>query len=142
MKKGIKKAISATAAAVMLFGIVPFSAFAETGLESAIIAAKNKISIPAECTEFDSSSSQDDNGVEYSLSWQTKRDEGDTQKTYSVRINDKGDVLKLSQMGNIKLPDTKQQAYGIRKIQRGRSYSPCQRMAVFGKPELERRVPR
>ena len=57
MKKGIKKAISATAAAVMLFGIVPFSAFAETGLESAIIAAKNKISIPAECTEFDSSSS-------------------------------------------------------------------------------------
>ena len=95
MKKGIKKAISATAAAVMLFGIVPFSAFAETGLESAIIAAKNKISIPAECTEFDSSSSQDDNGVEYSLSWQTKRDEGDTQKTYSVRINDKGDVLSF-----------------------------------------------
>lgn len=95
MKKGIKKAISATAAAFMLLGAVPYSAFAETGLENAIITAKSKISIPAECTEFDSSSSQDDNGTEYELSWQTKRGEGDTQKTYSVRINDKDDVLSF-----------------------------------------------
>ena len=116
MKKGIKKAISATAAAVMLFGIVPFSAFAETGLESAIIAAKNKISIPAECTEFDSSSSQDDNGVEYSLSWQTKRDEGDTQKTYSVRINDKGDVLSFHKWEISNFPTQNNRHMGFAKF--------------------------
>lgn len=93
MKNGIKKLASATAAAVMLLSITPFSAFAETGLESAIITAKNKISIPTDCTEFDSSSKQDGNGIEYDLTWQTKYGESDTQKTYSITINDKGDVL-------------------------------------------------
>ncbi|MGN0178993.1 MAG: YcdB/YcdC domain-containing protein [Monoglobaceae bacterium] len=91
MKK-VKRAAALIAAMVMAWTFTSAYAAENSGLESAILSVKARVDIPAECTEFSSQTRSDDNTTVYQLEWRTNED-SDTQKSCSVSITDKGDII-------------------------------------------------
>lgn len=94
MKK-VRQTAALVMALMMAWMVIPISAAESSGLESAILSAKARIDIPTECTEFSSQTRSDDNTTVYQLEWRTGED-SDTQKSCSVSITDKGDIINYN----------------------------------------------
>lgn len=93
--KRVRQTAALIIALMMALTVFPVSAAESSGLESAILSVKARVDIPTECTEFSSQTRSDDNITVYQTEWRTKED-SDTQKSCSVSITDKGDIISYS----------------------------------------------
>lgn len=93
--KMMKNLLSCFVASAMLAAAVPAVAFAadNAALEQAIVSVKNKIEIPAEYTEFESSIYSEDGETRYELTWTTKPNDYEDMKRISITANNHGDVI-------------------------------------------------
>ena len=95
MNKLTKKLGAAFLTAAVAVGSTAFGtvfAAASSGLESAIVYARNVISIPADFSEFNSNISTDENGTVYELNWHTE----DYNGSVSVTVNEKGNIMSYN----------------------------------------------
>lgn len=86
--KNFKKWIAAITVLALSMSTLTALAKETDGLQTAILTAKERIQIPAEYTEFDSSIRNDEQTM-YMLRWGRKNADGEI----SVAINDMGDIL-------------------------------------------------
>lgn len=93
--KMMKNLLSCFVAAAMLAAAVPAVAFAadNAALEQAIVSVKNKIQIPDEYTEFESSIYSENSESRYELTWTTKPSDYEDMKRISITANAHGDVI-------------------------------------------------
>lgn len=77
----------------------PFSAYAaenigenDIDIQQAVVLVKSRISVPEECTQFDSSSTRYESGTEYILRWETPSSYAGNRIICSAEINSKGDI--------------------------------------------------
>lgn len=78
----MKRIIALVLGIIMVLGCVPAMAQGDAkAMEAALIAVKGKVEIPAELSEFDSSSYKMDNRITYNFSWYDK------DRTASIDIN-------------------------------------------------------
>ena len=94
MKSLVKRVVSAALSVMVISTAIALPAFSANtdNLETAIITAKSKLSIPSSLSEFDSNISQTDSGEQYHLNWYSK----DSEESINVTINNLGDILYFS----------------------------------------------
>ena len=87
--------VLAAVLSVTMLGLPVFAA-EDKGMEAAVVSAKSRLDIPAEYSEFSSDVNTNENHTMYYLRWNTPSEEFVEEKTISVTVNEKGDILSYS----------------------------------------------
>ena len=95
----MKKMISVFTVLSMIFALAlpSLAVMAEDfGLEEAIIAAKSKIEIPEEYSEFSSSISEGRDGKVYALRWSTEKSDDLDSSFMNISVDEDGNITYYS----------------------------------------------
>ncbi len=92
----MKKIVCLVLSALLAISVMPVFAADSAGLEAAITAAKSRIEVPDELSEFSSSVSAEKDGITtYRLNWETAEG-AETQKRIETTVDGLGNILMYS----------------------------------------------